>query len=53
MIEISDEQVLKFEKDKYTFLIFNVDNGSISMNFNNLDEDTIQRIAQQIVDENK
>lgn len=53
VIDISGEQILKFENDKYTFLVFNVDNGSISMNFNNLDEDSIQRIAQQIVDENK
>ncbi|WP_234541964.1 hypothetical protein, partial [Paenibacillus pseudetheri] len=53
MIEISGEQVQKIENDKYTFLVFNVAKGSITMNFNNLDEDTIQRIAQQIVNENK
>ncbi|WP_201004130.1 hypothetical protein [Paenibacillus glycanilyticus] len=53
IIEINGEQVQKLKNDKYTFLVFNIAKGSITMNFNDLDEDKIQSIAQQVVNDNK
>ncbi|GLX68054.1 hypothetical protein [Paenibacillus glycanilyticus] len=52
MIEISGTQVQKVISSEHTFEVFNVANGSITMNFNGMDEDRIQSIAQQIINEN-
>lgn len=52
IVQIGGEQVQKAQIGKHTFLLFNSGKGSITMNYNNLDEAEISRVAQQVIDQN-
>ncbi|SFD79204.1 hypothetical protein SAMN05216378_1443 [Paenibacillus catalpae] len=52
-IVVAEELVKRAKVGEHTFLVFNTAKGSITMNFNNLDDDNSLSIAQQVIKENK
>ncbi|MCK9859274.1 hypothetical protein [Paenibacillus sp. ATY16] len=53
MITIGTELVERAKVGKHTLLIYNTTKGSITMDFNNFDDDTLLTIAEPIINENK
>jgi hypothetical protein len=52
-ITVGTELVQRAKVGEHTLLVYNTAKGSISMDFNNFDDDTILSIAKQIINENK
>lgn len=53
LVEMDGEQVQRLAVGEHTFLLFNSGHGSITMNYNNLDEAAVSRLTKTIIEEVK